>query len=109
MRRAGAAGLAGGRPSPLENGLATHSSILAWVPVNGVCVVQVREFWALLVLRWDFKIRRAEGWDPLQTLLCYLALGRECQLRFPQEPQESPVYRRGVEKEGVMGIRHIWC
>ena len=51
----------------------------------------------------------AGGWDPLQTLLCYLALGRECQLRFPQEPQESPVYRRGVEKEGVMGIRHIWC
>lgn len=56
-----------------------------------------------------FTLQEAEGWDPLQTLLCYLALGRECQLRFPQEPQESPVYRRGVEKEGVMGIRHIWC
>lgn len=48
------------------------------VSVNGVCVVQVREFWPLLVLHWDFEIRHhclqvsrfKDPWGPRLAMNC---------------------------------------
>lgn len=55
--------------------------------MNGVCVVQVREFWPLLVLHWDFEIRH----HCLQVSRLKDPWGPRLAMNRPPRPDHPPL------------------